>query len=169
MPDTSSAKTGLPIQVMLEKSIGLAFPFIVAIVVSGIVLLMIGENPLDIFSLMLQEALGSSRRTAATLSAATPLLFTAVATAICFRSGVFNVGVDGAFVIAGLAAATIGYGLSESMGFFIVPVATLGAAVVGMSWLYVPGYLLARLQVDEVVSTLMLNFFSRKSRFIRYP
>ena len=158
MPDTSSAKTGLPIQVMLEKSIGLAFPFIVAIVVSGVVLLMIGENPLDIFSLMLQEALGSSRRIAATLSAATPLLFTAVATAICFRSGIFNVGVDGAFVIAGLAAATIGYGLSESMGFFIVPVATLGAAVVGMSWLYVPGYLLARLQVDEVVSTLMLNF-----------
>jgi simple sugar transport system permease protein len=158
MPDTSSVKTGLPIQVVLEKSIGLAFPFIVAIVVSGIVLLIIGENPLDIYSLMLQEALGSGSRIAATLSAATPLLFTAVATSICFRSGVFNVGVDGAFVISGLAAATIGYGLPESVGFLILPVATLGAVVVGMSWLYVPGYLLARLQVDEVVSTLMLNF-----------
>jgi len=81
---------------------GLALPLIIALVLSGSVLLIIGENPLDIFALMATESFGNARRIAATLSAATPLFFTAVATAICFRSGVFNVGVDGAFLVGGL-------------------------------------------------------------------
>ena len=51
---------------------------------------------------MLSEGFGSTRRIAATLSSATPLIFTAVATAICFRSGVFNIGIEGAFVLGGL-------------------------------------------------------------------
>lgn len=143
---------------LFEKGFAFVFPFIAAIAVSGLVLLAIGENPVDIFVLMANEAFGSERRIAATLSAATPLLFTGVATAICFRSGVFNVGVDGAFVLAGLAAAYIGFTLPAAFGLTLIPMAFAFAALVAAAWLYVPGYLMAHYEVDEVVSTLMLNF-----------
>ncbi|MBW8640025.1 ABC transporter permease [Hoeflea sp. WL0058] len=160
MADVSveSQSSAMSPSLWLEKGFGLAFPFIVALVVAAVILLAIGENPIDIFSLMAKESFGSERRIAATLSAATPLLFTAVATAICFRTGVFNVGVEGAFVVGGIAAAFIGFSLPAGMGFTIILFAFAFAALVGAIWLYIPGVLLAKLQVDEVVSTLMLNF-----------
>ncbi|WP_136660529.1 ABC transporter permease [Nitratireductor sp. XY-223] len=142
----------------LDRGVGLAFPFLVALVVAAFVLLLIGENPIDVFALMFAESFGTQRRIAATLSAATPLLFTGVATAICFRSGVFNVGVEGAFVVGGLCAAFIGFTLPAALGPTLIPLAFGFAAIVSAIWLYVPGFLLARYEVDEVVSTLMLNF-----------
>lgn len=143
---------------LAERTLALVFPFVAALLVSGLVLLAVGENPFDVFALMAREAFGSERRIAATLSAATPLLFTAVATAICFRCGVFNVGVEGAFVLAGLAGAFIGFTLPAGFGVALIPLAFAFAALVAALWLYVPGLLLARYSVDEVVSTLMLNF-----------
>lgn len=144
----------------LERGFGFAVPVLIALVVSAVVLLVIGENPLDTFSLMLTEAFGSPRRIASTLSAATPLLFTAVATAICFRAGVFNVGVDGAFLVAGLAAVVAGFSLPAGLGWALIPACLVIAAIFGAAWLFIPGWLLARLEVDEVVSTLMLNFIA---------
>lgn len=142
----------------LNRTLGVLLPLVAALVVSALVLLAIGEDPLSVFSLMASEGFGGARRIAATLSAATPLLFTAVATSLCFRAGVFNVGADGAFVLAGLAAVTVGFGLSESLGLLLLPLALLAAAAVGLVWLWLPGWLLARRGVDVVVSTLMLNF-----------
>ncbi len=144
----------------LDRRLGFAVPLLVAFSVSAIVLLAIGENPLDTFSLMLTEGFGSQRRIASTLSAATPLLFTAVATAICFRAGVFNVGVDGAFLIGGLAAVVAGFSLPADLGWALIPMCLTIAAGFGAAWLFIPGWLLARLEVDEVVSTLMLNFIA---------
>ena len=107
---------------------------------------------------MASEALGGERRIAAALSAATPILFTGLATAIAFRGGVFNVGVEGCFYLGGLVAAVIGYGLAGLSGVLIIGAAMVTAAAVGALWMAVPGVLKARLGVDEVVSTLMLNF-----------
>lgn len=157
MHETGQSATFNP-AVLLERGFGLVFPFVVAVLVASIVLLMVGENPVDVFALMVAESFGSQRRIAATLSAATPLLFTGVATAICFRSGVFNVGVEGAFVIGGLCGAFVGFTLPASFGYSLIPLAFGFAAIVSAAWLYIPGALLARYEVDEVVSTLMLNF-----------
>ena len=145
---------------LAQRGLGLALPLVVALLLSGVVLLLIGENPFDIFALMAIESFGNARRIAATLSAATPLLFTAVATAICFRSGVFNVGVDGAFLVGGLAAIFVGFSLPASLGMALIPLAFIAAALVSAIWLFVPGYLLAKFEADEVVSTLMLNFIA---------
>lgn len=142
------------------EAVRVTLPVLIAFGVGAVMLLIIGENPVDIYALMASEAFGSSRRFAATLSAATPLLFTAIATAICFRTGVFNVGVDGAFVVGGLAAATIGFALPAGLGVWLIAIAMLAAAAVSALWLSVPGYLLARLDIDEVVTTLMLNFIA---------
>ncbi|MEM0934530.1 MAG: ABC transporter permease [Pseudomonadota bacterium] len=142
----------------LERGIGLALPLAVSFLVAAAALLAIGENPAEIFALMAEEAFGNARRIAATLSAATPLLFTAVATAICFRSGVFNVGVEGAFLVGGLAAIFLGFTLPAGLGFLLLPLCLGFGGLIGAIWLWAPGLLLARYEVDEVVSTLMLNF-----------
>lgn len=154
---TATIGTGLAGRV-LDRGIGLVFPLVVALAVSALVLVAVGENPVAVFGLMASEAFAGEKRIAATLSAATPLLFTGVATAICFRSGVFNVGVDGAFVLGGLAAAFVGFSLPGSLGLALPVLSLAFAMLVGGLWLFIPGVLLARLKVDEVVSTLMLNF-----------
>lgn len=159
-PRPGPASPGVRLAAHGAEAVRLTLPVVMAFAVGAVVLLIIGENPIDIYALMASEAFGSSRRIAATLSAATPLLFTAVATAICFRTGVFNVGVDGAFVVAGLVAATIGFALPAGLGIWLIAIAMIASAAVGALWLYVPGYLLARLQIDEVVTTLMLNFIA---------
>lgn len=143
-----------------ERGFGFALPVLIALIVSALVLISIGESPVDTFSLMASEAFGSPRRIASTLSAATPLLFTAIATAICFRTGVFNVGVDGAFLISGLAAVVMGFSLPAGLGWPLIPICIGIAALFGAAWLFIPGWLLAKLEVDEVVSTLMLNFIA---------
>ena len=145
---------------LAEQGFGIVLPLGVALLISGMVLLGIGENPIEIFQLMFTESFGNARRIAATLSAATPLLFTAAATAICFRSGVFNVGVEGAFLVGGLGAIYLGFTLPSGLGFALIPICMVFAALLGAIWLYVPGVLLAKLEVDEVVSTLMLNFIA---------
>ena len=145
---------------LLEQALRVAFPFAVAILVGAAVLLVVGRNPLEIYGLMAFEAFGNGRRIAATLSAATPLLFTGVATAICFRTGIFNVGVEGALILGGLSAAFAGFAFPLWLGWSIVPLGLAFAAAVGALWLWIPGILRARYNVDEVVSTLMLNFIA---------
>ncbi|MFV0384348.1 ABC transporter permease [Paracoccus sp. (in: a-proteobacteria)] len=136
----------------------LLLPFVLALAIAGVLLILIGENPLATFALLANESFGSARRIASTLSAATPLLFTAVATAVCFRAGVFNVGVEGAFLVGGLAAVFTGFALPAGLGLMLIPLALIAGAVAGAVWLWFPGWLLAKYEVDEVVSTLMLNF-----------
>ena len=145
----------------LSKSIFQDFlPIIISFVVGALVLLFVGENPLEIYSLMLSEGFGSTRRIAATLSSATPLIFTAVATAICFRSGVFNIGIEGAFVLGGLAGAFVGFSIEINNSFFHILLCLLAGILVGGFWLYLPSWLRANWKVDEVVTTLMLNFIA---------
>ncbi|MBN9507522.1 MAG: ABC transporter permease, partial [Alphaproteobacteria bacterium] len=117
-----------------------------------------GHEPLGVYRLVLIEAFGGTRRIAATLAAATPLMLTGLATALAFRSGVFNVGVEGCVYVGALAAAWVGFGL-PGLGAPALPLAALAAAAAaGALWTLAPALLRARLGVDEVVTTLMLNF-----------
>ncbi len=139
-------------------ALGGAAPFVVALAVGAVLLLTTGRDPLEVYGLMLGLGFGGADQWAATLSAATPVLFCAVATAISFRAGIFNMGVEGGFYLGGLAGAVVGFTLTGLPGPLLI-LAELGiGALVGGLWLAVPGALRARLDVDEVVSTLMLNF-----------
>ncbi|WP_260479131.1 ABC transporter permease [Kibdelosporangium aridum] len=99
----------------------------------------------------MREAFGGTDRIAATLAAATPLLFTGLATAIAFRAGVFNVGVEGGFVFGGLIGATVALHAGLLAGL-------VAGALAGLLVSALPGWLKARWNVDEVVTTLMFNF-----------
>lgn len=135
-------------------------PLAMALLAAAVVLAAAGHNPVEVYQLLAAESFGSAKRIAATLAASTPLILTGLATAVAFRAGVFNVGVEGCVYVGGLAAAFIGFTSAGLAGVVLLP-AALGAAVLaGLLWMLAPGLLKARLGVDEVVSTLMLNFIA---------
>ena len=135
-------------------------PFALAVAIGAVILALTGHEPVSVYRLMIEEAFGGERRIAATLTEATPLLLIGLAAAIAFRAGVFNVGAEGCFYLGGIVAAVAGYSLPVWPSVLLIPFALAGASVVGGAWLLAPGLLRARLGVDEVVTTLMLNFIA---------
>ena len=136
-----------------------AAPFVLALLIGAAVLAATGHEPVAVYRLMIEEAFGGERRFAATLTAATPLLLTGLAAAVAFRAGVFNVGAEGCFYLGGLVAAVAG-GLADGPAVLLIPAGLMLAAAVGAAWMILPGALRVRLGVDEVVTTLMLNFIA---------
>ena len=137
-----------------------AAPFALAACIGAAVLAATGHNPLAVYRLMVEEAFGGQRRIAATLTAATPLLLTGLAAAIAFRAGIFNVGAEGCFYLGGLVAAVLGYVMAGWPSILLIPIALGAAAIVGGVWLIGPALARTSLGVDEVVTTLMLNFIA---------
>lgn len=144
----------------LQAALAIALPLVLAFAGTAILLALAGHNPVEVYRLLIVESFGGTRRIAATLSAATPLMLTGLATAIAFRTGAFNVGVEGCVYVGGLAAAYVGFTFVGLPAFVLLPLALATGLVVGSLWMLVPGVLKARLDVDEVVTTLMLNFIA---------
>jgi ABC-type uncharacterized transport system permease subunit len=158
---TATAPGTAPPSALRASAIRAAFalaPVAAAFVVGAIVLAATGWDPLSVYRLMVREAFGSTAAIESTLAAATPLIFTGLATALAFRGGVFNIGVDGCFILGGLAAAWLGAALTGLPGGLLIPVCVVAGMLAGAIWSAPPAYLRARLGVDEVVTTLMLNF-----------
>ncbi|RBP11387.1 nucleoside ABC transporter membrane protein [Roseiarcus fermentans] len=144
----------------VADGLGAAAPFVFALAIGAVVLFAAGFEPLSVYRLMIEEGFGGERRIAATLTASTPLLLTGLAAAIAFRSGVFNVGAEGCFYLGGLTAAVIGFSAPSWPSALVLGAGLGAAALIGGLWLLGPGLLRARLGVDEVVTTLMLNFIA---------
>ena len=139
---------------------GALLPLLIAVLAAAAILALAGHNPFDVYRLLAIESFGGVKRVAATLAAATPLILTGLATAVAFRAGAFNVGVEGCVFVGGLAAAYVGFTFVGLPAAVLVPFALAASVVIGALWMLLPGVLKARLDVDEVVTTLMLNFIA---------
>lgn len=99
-----------------------------------------------------------------TLVAATPLIFTGLAITVSFRSGVFNIGGDGQFVLGALGATAMALLLHDVMGVTFAPLilvlAILAGVAFGAGWGFIPGFLKARTGAHEVITTIMLNYIA---------
>lgn len=144
----------------IEAVAAVLMPLALAFAGAAVLLAAAGHNPFEVYQLLVVESFGGTRRIAATLAAATPLMLTGLATAVAFRAGAFNVGVEGCVYVGGLAAAFVGFSYTGLPATVLLPLALLAGLVVGSLWMLVPGLLKARLDVDEVVTTLMLNFIA---------
>ena len=114
------------------------------------------------YALLLQGGFGSRFALTETLTRATPLIFTGLAAAVAFRARLFNIGAEGQLYLGALAAVAVG-GLHGGSGFalspwLLLPLMMAAAAAAGAALLLVPALLKTRLAVDEVVTTLLLNF-----------
>lgn len=132
---------------------------IVGLIAGAIFMLIIGSNPIKAYSALFNSAFGSFYGFAETLVNTTPLIFTGLAVAFAFRTGLFNIGGDGQFLIAYTVTAWIGYAFQLPM-LIHVPFALLGGMVGGGLWASIAGYLKAKLGVHEVITTIMLNYIA---------
>jgi len=161
------AEAGIPIEPELVPAqpglqwlrwVQIAGPFVVALLVGAMVLAASGRDAAGTYALLFQQSLGGPTEFANTLVSTTPILLTGLATSIAFRAGIFNVGVEGSLYVGAFAAAWVGFSLSNLPGLMIVLVAGAFAGLAGGAWALIPALLRARWRVDEVVTTLMLNY-----------
>ncbi len=133
---------------------------IAALVLSGLVILVIGENPLDVLALLVTEAVGYPEAIGYTLYYTTSYIFTGLAVAIAFHCGLFNIGGEGQAYLGGLGAGLVGLALTG----WPWPVAALGAvalsALFGAAWAAIPGWLQAKRGSHIVITTIMFNFIA---------
>jgi ABC-type uncharacterized transport system permease subunit len=114
------------------------------------------------YALLLEGGFGSRLALTETLTRATPLIFTGLAAAVAFRARLFNIGAEGQLYAGALAAVAVG-GLHGGSGFevspwLLFPLMMAAAALAGALLLLGPALMKSRLGVDEVVTTLLLNF-----------
>jgi general nucleoside transport system permease protein len=133
----------------------------VAFVVAGLVVLLVGENPLRAAVILVEGAFGNGQNIAYTLFYATNFIFTGLAVAVAFHAGLFNIGGEGQAYIAGLGVALVCLSLDAIFPWWLTfPVAILGAAAVGALWAFLPAYLQAKRGSHIVITTIMFNFIA---------
>ncbi|MDJ1157602.1 ABC transporter permease [Chelatococcus sp. SYSU_G07232] len=131
-----------------------------AFVVAGLVVLSIGENPVEATRLLLAGSLGSGEGLGFTLYYATDFIFTGLAVAVAYHAGLFNIGGEGQATVAGIGAALVCLYLDFLPGVLLLPLGILGAAAFGAAWGFVPGWLQARRGSHVVITTIMFNFIA---------
>lgn len=120
-------------------------------------LLALGANPFVAYGALLEGAFGSVNSLADTLVRATPLLFVGLGICIAFRGGVTNIGGEGQFVAGALCATMVGLSFPDGPALLIVPLSLLAGALGGGIWGGIPGLLKAHFNVNEILSTIMMN------------
>jgi simple sugar transport system permease protein len=132
----------------------------VALIVSGLVVVIIGENPFEAMWIMLKGAVGSLKGWGYLLYYATNFVFTGLAVAVAFHAGLFNIGGEGQAYMAGVGAAAVGLGLEFLPWPVVIPLAILAAMAFGAFWAWVPGILQAKRGSHIVITTIMFNFIA---------
>ena len=131
----------------------------VALVLCAGLIGMAGVNPLKAYAEMINGAFGSRLAITETLTRAIPLILTGLAAAVAFRSRIWNIGAEGQFYLGALFTAWAGHGLVGGLpAILAIPILMIGGMIAGALLLAGPVLLRLRLGVDEVVTTLLLNF-----------
>ncbi len=133
---------------------------VLALLVSGLVVLYIGENPIEAIKILLNGAIGSTRGWGYTLYFATNFIFTGLAVSIAFHARLFNIGGEGQAAIGGLGVALVSLSINWPHWAVALPFAIIGGAVFGAAWAAIPAYLQARRGSHIVITTIMFNFIA---------
>ena len=129
-----------------------------AFALCALLILWTGAPILESYEALLRGAFGTTFAITETLTRAAPLIFTGLAAAVAFRAKLWNIGAEGQLYAGALAATWIGTGMITLPPYLMVPLLFLVGAVAGGLLLLVPVILKLKLKVDEVVTTLLLNF-----------
>jgi ABC-type uncharacterized transport system permease subunit len=145
----------------LENFVGqflaLIASFAIALLLGSLLIVAYGENPIEVYRSIFDASLGSTDGIGYVLAIATPLIFSALAVCVCFKGGLFNIGVEGQYLVAMITATVVEVNLGFLPGPILVPLVLVGAMVGGMIWAAIPGVLKVKRGAHEVVTTIMLN------------
>ena len=133
---------------------------ILAFLVSGIVVLIIGEDPFEAVGILIWGAFGWGEGVGYTLYYTTNFIFTGLAFAVAYHCGLFNIGAEGQAYLGGLGVALVALYLDFLPLPLIVVLAIVSAALFGAAWAFIPAYLQAKRGSHIVITTIMFNFIA---------
>ena len=155
-PPATPARFGRAAGIILQPALNL----FAALLLSGLLIRLIGENPLRAFQLMAAGAFGSSDAWGYTLYYATNFIFTGLAVAVAYQAGLFNIGAEGQAYIGGLGVGLVGLAGGHWPFWLVLPAAVGAAALGGAAWALIPAWLQARRGSHIVITTIMFNFIA---------
>jgi general nucleoside transport system permease protein len=134
---------------------------VIALVISAGILALVGGDPIRAYTHIFSAAFGSVGVISDTLVKATPLILTGLACSVAFRMRLWNIGAEGQLLLGAWGASAVVLAPLLPAGtpaIVLIPVMMLAAALAGGAWAFIPAILRARLGVNEIITTLMLNY-----------
>lgn len=129
-----------------------------ALIIGAIVLILLGVNPLEAYMAMLSGAFTNKNGLADTLVKAIPLLLVGLGIVIAFRANVINIGAEGQLIVGAILTTYLAVALGETWpGWLVILIGLVAGTLMGAFWAGIPGLLKARLNVNEILSTIMMN------------
>jgi len=134
---------------------------VIALLLGAVVLTLVGGNPWAAYAHIGRAAFGDLGVFSDTLVKATPLILTGLACSVAFSMKLWNIGAEGQFFAGALGASAVilsGVVPATASGWVAIPVMLAAGMVCGAAWGFIPGWLRARLKVNEIITALMLNY-----------
>jgi len=128
----------------------------IAIVGGGVLVVAVGQNPFQVYAILIEGGFVGWPNLSVALQLTTPLIFTGLAVAMSFRAGLWNIGAEGQMIMGALAAGIVGYAVPAPIVLHI-PLCVAAAFAGGALWASVPAILRVYLGVNELVVCLMMN------------
>ena len=142
---------------VVGQGVALLTAFGIAIAVGSLIIVLYGESPFTVYGAMLSFAFQNVTSIGTVLAIATPLIFAALAVSVCFKGGLFNIGVEGQFLVAMVTASWAALTFDFVPGVLHMSVVLAFACLGGMVYAAVPGILKVTTGAHEVVTTIMMN------------
>jgi general nucleoside transport system permease protein len=143
----------------LKPAILSIFSILCSLITGGVILLVIGKNPLLYFGLLFARGLGTALGINESIIKMAPLLIISAGLLPCFSAGLWNIGAEGQFLIGAMLAGWAAPTLAAALPYpgYLIAVAMLGTAG-GMAWILLPAVLKARYDINEIITTLMMTW-----------
>ena len=141
----------------LKSVANVLLPLVLSLLVGTIVIILMGENPLEAYAALLNGAFKGKLKLGTTLASFTPLLLTATAFIVAAKAGAFNVGVEGEVFLGGIVAAYIGINWTFLPKPLLIVACFLGAMAIAALWALIPAALKVYYNVSEVCTTILMN------------
>jgi simple sugar transport system permease protein len=155
----AAIKKPLPpwVDAVTGRALALVGAFAFAALIGSIIIIAYGESPLNIYRTIWVYSTSETSDIGRVLEIATPLIFSGLAVAVAFKAGMFNIGVEGQYIVALAAASAAANGLDGLPAVALLPIVIVAAMLAGMFWAFIPGILKVKTGAHEVVTTIMLN------------
>ncbi|HTK83298.1 MAG TPA: ABC transporter permease, partial [Bacteroidota bacterium] len=145
---------------MMIKLLVPACALATSLLLGGFFIYAIGADPVFIYGRIASETLGNWYGLGQVLFKSTTFLFTGLAAALAFRTGLFNIGAEGQLIMGAFAMAFVGVACSGLPVFLLIPLCLVCGFLAGAAWAAVPGALKSKYGAHEVITTIMMNFIA---------
>jgi simple sugar transport system permease protein len=135
----------------------------IALFFGGVILRLVGGDPIRAYAFMVKAAFGNIGVFSDTLVKATPLILVSLAAVVAFRMRLWNIGAEGQFYLGAFGASAVVLTPmlpAETSPWLMIPAMIVVGALAGALWGFIPGYLRAKYNVNEIISTLMMNYIA---------